>query len=352
MKDNTRIDDILNECLDRLLAGHETVEQCLQAHPQHAAKLEPLLRTAVAMDHAVRIDPGAEMKARIRYQLQLQMAEADRPRWNLRWNWQPRWAMAAMAVMLVFVMGGGTVLAADSSMPGNPLYPVKIATENVRVSLAGTETEKAELLATIADRRVEEMDHVTAKSGANARQVDKLAERYIHTIDRIGSLHVVTGNGEVAVTQPALSTASAPQTAAIAPAEAPTLTAPAPEGETPPLKATAPPTTAQTRPGQKEGEASQDARITSQPARESGDSREDKKDASLSEGQLERLKKLVAYYGKAHPEQLEKLLEDERIPEQYKPAIRRMAQEARQNYQDALRNLERRQAQDKDKHDD
>jgi len=331
MKDNMRIDDILNECLERLLAGNGTIEQCLQSYPQHAAELEPLLRTALAMDRAVRIEPGAEAKARVRYQLQLQMAEADKPRRSLRWNWQPRWAMAAMAVLLVFVLAGGSVVAADSSMPGSPLYPVKIATENVRLSLASNETEEAELLTAFADRRVDEIDYVMASGKANAKDVDKLAQRYIKNINGIASLHVVTGNGVAALIQPTVSTASTP-------ADTFALTAPAPETGTPAPEA-----------GKRDGEPSQQAGIAAEPARESEDEREDKK---KEESKIERLKEIVNYYGSAHPQQLEKLLEDDRVPEKYKPAIRRMVQEAKQNSQEALRNLERRESQDRDKDDD
>jgi len=59
--------------------------------------------------------------------------------------------------MLVFVLGGGTALAANGSMPGNPLYTIKIATENLSIRLTGSAEKKAELYVTLADRRVTEM---------------------------------------------------------------------------------------------------------------------------------------------------------------------------------------------------
>ena len=52
-------DNILNECVERLLRG-ETVEQCLESYPEHAVELEPLLRTVLVVNRAadIRPDPG------------------------------------------------------------------------------------------------------------------------------------------------------------------------------------------------------------------------------------------------------------------------------------------------------
>ena len=46
MENNKQFNTILDECLERLLTGQETVEQCLQRYPEYATELEPLLRTA------------------------------------------------------------------------------------------------------------------------------------------------------------------------------------------------------------------------------------------------------------------------------------------------------------------
>ena len=46
MGSNKQFNNILDECLESLLTGQETVEQCLQRYPEYAAELEPLLRTA------------------------------------------------------------------------------------------------------------------------------------------------------------------------------------------------------------------------------------------------------------------------------------------------------------------
>ena len=71
MGNNKQFNNILDECLERLLTGQETVEQCLQRYPEYAAELEPLLRTAALMKKAVEVKPSADFRAKARYQMQL-----------------------------------------------------------------------------------------------------------------------------------------------------------------------------------------------------------------------------------------------------------------------------------------
>ena len=51
MKANNELNNILDECLEKVLSG-ESIEQCLQAYPEQAAELEPLLQTALAVSQA------------------------------------------------------------------------------------------------------------------------------------------------------------------------------------------------------------------------------------------------------------------------------------------------------------
>ena len=301
-----KFETILNECLEKLLTGTETVEQCLQRYPNDAKELESLLRTAMFVNKAADIKPSPELKARVRYKLQLKMAEVGKPR---RASWlsvQPRWAMAMMAVMLVFVLGASAVLAADSSMPGSLLYPVKILTENISLKLAGSDIEKAELSLTFADRRVEEMNRMMESGKSNSEEVEAIASRYIGYIDRVSSLsseeQTVAATGMA--TMQASSAAPAPETSTTAPTETQKTLgerAPAPEVTT-----------------------EDSAEVTSEPPPE-----------NLDATGWDKLKQTIMYYAYYHPQQLEKWLENPNIPEQYKLAIRRMIQD--------LKDLERRQ---------
>jgi len=313
-KSNKKFDIIFDECLDGMLAGQVTLEQCLKKYPDQAAELEPLLRTALSVNNAINILPNPEAKARGRYQLQLKMAQVGKPRRSPVFGWQPRWVVAAMTVMLVFTLGGGTVLAADSSMPGNPLYPVKIATENVRIKLASSDVKKEAILATCADRRVVEIAHVVAQGNVNAQRVESVAARYISQVDQMSGMMTASGQPVTVTGGMGMMTAIATEPAASHP------------------ESTAPPALAAT---QKPAERTDKA--------QSQESTPPQATANQQDNEVEQLKVRIIAYGISHPEQIQKLLNDPKVPEQAKYALRRMLQDAKEKYPQAVKNLERQQ---------
>ena len=156
MSSNKDFDNIFNECMERLLAGEETVGQCLQRYPTYAKELEPLLRTVVLMHKVVDVKPSEEFRVRARYQMQLKMAQTAPPQRVTRRV--PRWAIAVCTAMLVFVLGGAAVLAAQNVMPGNILYAVKLTNETLQLKLAGSTESKTEQYIAMANERIAEMD--------------------------------------------------------------------------------------------------------------------------------------------------------------------------------------------------
>ncbi len=175
MKTNKEFDNILDECLERLLVGGKTIEQCLQSYPEQAAQLKPLLETALAVKKASAIQPRAEFKARARYQFHSALQEVASRRSRPFFGWLPRWATVLTIVLVLLLAGGGTVAAAAGSMPDSPLYPVKLATEEVQLVLTLSQIDKARLCAEFADRRVEEIIYMADKG--DAHQVEVITER-------------------------------------------------------------------------------------------------------------------------------------------------------------------------------
>ncbi|MDP2920379.1 MAG: DUF5667 domain-containing protein [Dehalococcoidia bacterium] len=314
-----RFDNILDACLEDLLTGKGTVEQCLQKYPGQAEALEPLLRTALSVRRTVEIKPTPEMIAHGRYHLQLKMAETGKPKHGRFLSWQPRWAVAVMAVLLVFLMGSGAVLAANGSMPGNPLYPVKIATENLRVKLSGSEVEKAALLTTYADRRVKELLNVLASDKPDPEKVEAIAARYN---DHLVKASAITRDEQTVAGKALMMTATAettPSTELAAPAAVPAITA-TPKVSQGGTKAPAAEAFTQDR------EAAPQLAAT----------------RAEDDGEKDKLRKLLIYYGDLHPQELEKLLESDKVPEKAKPAIRRMIQDAKSASKQAQKDLESR----------
>jgi len=186
--------NVLDECLERLLVKGETIEQCLQSYPEQAANLKPLLQTALAARQTVAIQPRAEFKARARYQFRSALQEVPSQK-RLSFSWLPRWATVVAIVLGVLMMGGGTIAAASYSMPDSLLYPVKLATEQVQLALTPSDIGKAELCAKLADRRVAEIIHMADKG--DAQQVEAITQRLDERLVMLASL---TSAPEVAET--------------------------------------------------------------------------------------------------------------------------------------------------------
>ncbi len=285
MKTSKEFDNILDECLERLLVKGETIEQCLQSYPEQAAELKPLLQTALVVKKASAIQPRAEFKAKARYQFRSALQEVASWRSRPFFGWLPRWATVVTIVLILLLAGGGTVAAASNSMPDNPLYPVKLATEQVRLILTPSQIGKARLCAELADRRVAEIIYMANKG--DARQVELITQR----LDKRLAMLVV-----LALAQKA--------------GEAPRLLAPPPTEEAPPPPALAPP------PGEAWGD----------------------RDGSPQAGNRAQLRNMVAHYAADHPAALQAILD--KVPESTKPALRRAIAVSVAGYKRALEALD------------
>ena len=170
MNQKEQFDEILNECLDRILKG-EAVNDCLLKYPQQAKELEPLLRTVANARAFSKIQPRAEFKARARYEFMSAVnektAKASAKHGWFNWRWRSAWAMSLVSVIAVAIIGSGTVVAANHSMPDSILYPVKIAAENAQLAITTSDVVKAELNAKYANRRVDEINYLASKGDTN-----------------------------------------------------------------------------------------------------------------------------------------------------------------------------------------
>jgi len=200
MKETEEFNNILDECLERLLVRGETVEQCLASYPGQADELEPLLQMALATKKALAIQPRPEFKARARYQLGSAFREV-KPKRRFFFGWQPRWATAVAVVLILLLGGGSTVAAAGSSMPDDLLYPVKLATEQVQLTLTRSNMGRAELHAELADRRVAEIIYMADKG--DAQQVEVIAQRLDNHLVMVATLALAEGGEERALFAPA-----------------------------------------------------------------------------------------------------------------------------------------------------
>jgi len=189
-------DNILDECLDRVMKGQD-IETILALYPEHAFELEPLLRTALDTRKAAAIKPRPEFRQRAGYEFQSAIRDMPPHKAPNPSRWQVRW-MAPVAIVIVLLLaGGGTVVAASNSLPDSPFYRVKLATEAVQLAFASSDLAKAELYTRFADERVEEIVKMAEKG--NTEQVEKVTERMNSQLIAMANL-TATGEKSVAVT--------------------------------------------------------------------------------------------------------------------------------------------------------
>lgn len=149
---------ILNECLMALQQG-ESVEACLSRYPKQAQRLGPLLTLAqrVGRTPPAAPRPWAQKTA---WDLVRQRATdlregRRRPRAGVTWL-RPL-AITASLLLALLAASGGTVYAAQGSLPDSPLYRVKLATEDVRLWFVFDDAERAKILLDQSDERTEEI---------------------------------------------------------------------------------------------------------------------------------------------------------------------------------------------------
>ncbi len=228
-------DDILNECIERIIKG-ESVESCLETYPANATELEPLLRTAEDTLKAAAITPRPEFRQQAGNEFQAALLNL-KPQKSGFFRWQARWVTVVSAVIVILLAGGGTVAASSNSLPDEPLYVVKLVTENIRLALTTSELGKAELYAEFANRRVDEIIKMAEKGKAS--QVVKATDRMNDQLIAIANLSLPSWEDDTAVEETQAEMILAPSTevtdtqTAMPPSVAPVpsvITAPEPAG--------------------------------------------------------------------------------------------------------------------------
>jgi len=304
-------DNILNECLDRLISG-ETIESCLERYPEYAMELEPLLKTALEARTAAAVKPRPEFRQRAGYEFQKAISEMSSKQYKSAFRWQLRWALPVAIVAVILIGGTGTVYAATNALPDSPLYGIKLATEQVQLAFTPSAEGKADLYAKFVDYRVEEIDKMAEKG--ELEQVERVTERMNNHLLAMADLQFngdMLKEGAFALTTTASALQS--QTKTVAPAT--TVPAPAVGNETTGRSST--------HPGLSEDAAA------GQGNKESGayphTDKEKLKDRLLKESErnLQILRERLA-----------------KAPEALKPALEKAIRDAEEGYRHAIEHLE------------
>jgi hypothetical protein len=236
-----KIDDIFNECYERMRSG-ESLESCLRSYPQYRGHLEPLLRTTLEVGRkASYIQPRPEFRhwARVRIESaqryprqQAKVQTSAMPGW-LRHGW----AIAVVAGIIVLLGTGSTMAASSNALPDQPLYPVKLATEQLQLAFAVSPAKKAEVETDLVNKRADELQAMA--NAGNTEQATEAAARYDDQYEK--AVQAITAAAGTAVTVPSVITP--PVTTP--PATMPPPSVPAASENNTPTTTKQPPTTSQ-----------------------------------------------------------------------------------------------------------
>jgi len=107
----------------------------------------------------------------------------QRPRFSFAALLRPAFAAAALLVLVA----AGATSAAASSLPGDALYAVKRAGEDVLVALTFDDVGRMQLLSQLADRRLDELAEIARQHGALAptatQEYADAVERFADALD-------------------------------------------------------------------------------------------------------------------------------------------------------------------------
>lgn len=200
MADEDRLAEILHSCLEAVQKDGATVEQVLTGYPDQADALRPLLEAAVwfsTQKAAVNPRPGFVSASRARLLERIQQEQARQPAllawlksaFSLR-RATPRLAfqfVIILVTLICLVMGSsGIAYAAQESIPGDRLYPVKLGLEQAEIWGTLNTAGDIRLYMAFSQRRLIEVQDLVIEGRYNyIRETVTRYEEQVHQATRL-----------------------------------------------------------------------------------------------------------------------------------------------------------------------
>lgn len=165
-----RIEELFDRYVDRLVLGDDS-SSCDIDDSDFAEMLGSLLDTGGLVASQLRtVEPRPQFKVAARVRMRnlffSRLARKDsRPGFLALW-WQQRWATAMATAMVLCLASLGVLAASFNALPSGFFYPVKVTTEEVRLTLTTSEYERAQLRLEYAERRLSEMTSMAIRGDA------------------------------------------------------------------------------------------------------------------------------------------------------------------------------------------
>ncbi len=202
---NRKLDRVIDECLSRVQAGDETVQDCVQAYPELKDVLEPMLALALRVNETLAPEKPDEQyvrnaKLRILNRVKVSVTSNSSksvqsrraPRIDFR---RRRWSTVIAGVVIaamLFGSGIGLRQASASALPGDSLYPVKRAGEEIQLAFSFSTDGDMALLYDFAESRLEE-----AQTLSEEGRYDDLGIALDGFEDAMGMLEEIAQEGEI-----------------------------------------------------------------------------------------------------------------------------------------------------------
>jgi hypothetical protein len=156
------IEEIIDSALDQLAAG-KSPAAILAEYPEHAEELSGIL---AMVQPAMSLPKNTVPKPvrRRRYVAALHVP------WQIRFQRIIRIALIPATAVFIFVGGTELVGAAQNSLPGDTLFPLKLAAERTRVAINTDPNDKANLELAYSQKRLTDVQTVLQQENSSPDQ--------------------------------------------------------------------------------------------------------------------------------------------------------------------------------------
>jgi uncharacterized membrane protein YgcG len=169
------IETIVTNCIEEIKSNKSTLAECLNRYSSRRGELELLLNIALNINQppVFKLDNNYKIVARNKLLQQIATTKQKTPKsfvdlfsfgLPLQFAWAKIVVSAFVLMILVSMLTGATVYAAQDSVPGDLLYAIKKGTEDARLLLASKGVDKVELNLEFAQTRLVEMSKLDSRN--------------------------------------------------------------------------------------------------------------------------------------------------------------------------------------------
>jgi hypothetical protein len=163
------IDQALAHCLENIKDKGSSIEDCVVQYPEHEEELVDMLELVLVLNELGNISSRPQFRENSTERLVSRLAdrntaysEKTRPikrqkQFKLRWSFNVL-RFAILGVLLLITLTGGTAFAADNAGPGDFLYDLDLAIEQIQLDLTTDVSQTAELRMNFAAERLLEAE--------------------------------------------------------------------------------------------------------------------------------------------------------------------------------------------------